>query len=197
MTDYWPSKAGVKLLAQLDNAFPHRDRASDGWIGDASHAAVVSDHNPCWSCPGDRYGVVRARDFDASFGGNAGYNSTKESWAFAQDLRHAMLAGDSRISYIIAWDNDRKADFICSMNPGYQPLGVWRPYTGDSHQNHVHVSFTADGDFRDHAFDLPSLNPAPTVDPALKRRKSNLHDRIHKLRNMLAATVRKIKRQRG
>lgn len=37
---------------------PGRDRASDGWIGDAAHAARDSQHNP------DVYGVVTALDLD-------------------------------------------------------------------------------------------------------------------------------------
>lgn len=155
MTDYWLSKAAETLRAQIDARWPGRERASDGWIGDASHAAAVSDHNPCWTCTGKSYGVVRALDVDASLGGPNGWNSTADSWALAQQLRAAMIAGDKRVAYIIAWDNERKADYICSMNPAYQPLGVWRPYTGDSHQNHVHVSFTPAGDQDGRPFDLP------------------------------------------
>ncbi|MGH3942021.1 MAG: hypothetical protein ACRDTG_26045 [Pseudonocardiaceae bacterium] len=45
------------LLGQLNGRFPDRSKASDGGIGDAAHAARVSDHNP------DSGGVGRARDF--------------------------------------------------------------------------------------------------------------------------------------
>ena len=48
------SKAAVQLREQIDDSFPDRDRASDGWIGDSRHAHRVSDHNP------DAQGWVRA-----------------------------------------------------------------------------------------------------------------------------------------
>ncbi len=52
-------KAGQQLREQIDDAFPDRDRTSDGWIGDAKHAARKSDHNPTDE------GIVRAIDIDA------------------------------------------------------------------------------------------------------------------------------------
>lgn len=48
------------LRIALDNRWPNRDRRSDGWIGDAAHAATKSDHNP-----DPVTGCVRARDIDA------------------------------------------------------------------------------------------------------------------------------------
>jgi hypothetical protein len=151
---YYLSKAGETLRAQIDARWPGRERASDGWIGDSSHqASQDSDHNPDWSSGG----VVRAIDVDSSLGGKTGWNSTDDSWALANQLRLAMLAGERRLSYIIAWDNARGGDYIASMNSAYQPLGAWRPYTGNSHQNHLHLSFTPAGDKDGSPFDIPAL----------------------------------------
>ncbi|MEV0155737.1 peptidoglycan-binding protein [Micromonospora sp. NPDC050686] len=47
------------LREEINERWPHRDKASDGWIGDASHRLRKSDHNP----DGDDHSV-NAADFD-------------------------------------------------------------------------------------------------------------------------------------
>ena len=59
-----------ELLDQLNVRFPARDKSSDGSIGDTSHQASSSSHNPDRSGnpeyrDGDAADEVRARDFDA------------------------------------------------------------------------------------------------------------------------------------
>jgi hypothetical protein len=135
-------------------------------------------------------------DIDASFGGPPGYNTTTEAWRFANQLRQNMLDGDDRISYIIAYDPDAKQTKICSMNPSYQPRGVWRDYTGNSHQNHVHVSFTVAGDFHGRTFDLPVLR-----DEAAKRRRlvriiDRLRDTGHRGGRRVRRLLRKLRHLR-
>src|SRR5690625_6390237 len=51
----------ARLRSQVSQTFPKRGTASDGWIGDAAHAATNSDHNP-----DPKSGVVRALDLTAT-----------------------------------------------------------------------------------------------------------------------------------
>lgn len=158
---YFLCEAGARLRAQIDARWPKRDRASDGWIGDASHAAVVSDHNPCWGCTGDSYGVVRAIDIDSDL-------DPKDPTAagrLANQLRKCAQDGadNGRINYII---------FNRQITSGTYTdrFWTWRPYTGsDPHTNHIHVSFTAKGDHRGGPFPLPIFDEV---------QKQRLRDRI-------------------
>jgi hypothetical protein len=57
---WYLAKGLVQLRKEINTAYPKRDKTSDGSIGDASHQARKSDHNPDYS----RGGVVRAIDTD-------------------------------------------------------------------------------------------------------------------------------------
>lgn len=140
------------LLAQVNAMAPNRGTGSDGWIGDAKHAASKSEHNP------NAAGVVRAIDITHDPG--RGF----DSWKFAEMLR---LRADPRILYIIS--NYRIA------NPG-KP---WRKYTGKNpHDHHVHISVVAEAkDYDDRKkWDIggdwnkgKDAAPAPPPRPLLKR----------------------------
>ena len=145
-------KAGVQLREQIDDAFPSRDRRSDGWIGDARHAARKSDHNPTDE------GIVRAIDIDADLKSHAA-----EPFDLADQLR--LLARlDKRISYIIF--NGK----IASYKRNYK----WRKYTGiNPHVSHIHISFTAKGDHDGSMFRIPLLTGEP-INGKLKSRKRKL-----------------------
>jgi len=118
------AKSLEKLRAQVNAEWPDRDKASDGTIGDAAHAATKSDHNP------DSGGVVRALDItDDPKGGPSA------EW-LAEILRASR---DPRISYIIS--NRRIASSYAIG--GVEPW-TWRPYAGlNAHKSHVHVSVVA------------------------------------------------------
>jgi len=111
-----------KLRDQLNAMYPTRGKASDGTIGDAAHAASVSDHNP------DSAGVVRA--FDVTHDPAGGVDG---AWLAGQLLAHR----DPRIKYVI-WNRR-----IFAGNAGPSPW-QWRAYAGsDPHTSHVHLSVVA------------------------------------------------------
>lgn len=87
--------------------------AGDGWIGDTSHSARKSDHNPDWSAGG----VVRAVDI--------GINNRN-----AKAILEAAI-GDSRVWYVI------HKGIIYSRTYGWAA----RKYTGaNPHNHHIHIS---------------------------------------------------------
>ena len=130
-------KAGQQLREQIDDAFPDRDRKSDGWIGDAAHSNRKSDHNPDPS-----NGIVRAIDVDKDF------DSRPSTGAYLADQIRVCAKRDRRISYIIY------AGKIASA----KSLWRWRTYSGiNSHHAHIHISFTKKGDQNGRWFDIPML----------------------------------------
>jgi putative peptidoglycan binding protein len=117
------ARALLELRAEIDAHWPKRDRSSDGTIGDASHAASKSDHNP------NPAGVVRAIDVDA--------DGVPADWV-AEHLRRRGEGGDRRLTpggYVIF--NHRIASDVGGWG--------WRIYGGSNpHTSHVHVSATTD-----------------------------------------------------
>jgi hypothetical protein len=87
------SKAAVQLREQIDDSFPDRERASDGWIGDTRHAARKSDHIP------DEQGWVRAIDVSAGLFPDCKPDIMPD---LVDQLRRACKSKqEKRISYII------------------------------------------------------------------------------------------------
>jgi hypothetical protein len=136
-------KAGIQLREQFDDAYPDRDRTSDGWLGDSRHQNTVSNHNP-------DAGVVRAIDIDRDLAGK----SKPDIMPYVADqLRVLCKSGkEKRISYIIF--NNR----IASAKKGW----AWRPYSGvNPHNHHMHVSFTKAADAMGEFFQIPMLGGKP------------------------------------
>lgn len=109
----------VALRDEVNKRFPKRDKSSDGWIGDPSHAARVSSHNPDYS----HGGAVRALDIDIDD------NDPTEN--LAQLVLDATI-GDHRVWYVIHKGK------IWSRTYGWRA----RAYIGNPHTGHVHVSVT-------------------------------------------------------
>lgn len=138
----------VVLRRQVDGLAPRRGKASDGTIGDASHAARTSDHNP-WVRDGGG-GVVTAIDIthDPDRGCDSG--------AIAEAL---VAARDRRIKYVI-WN--RRIASAATVS-GKAPW-TWRPYRGSNpHSRHVHVSVQPAKEFYDdrRTWPLPVVAPEP------------------------------------
>ena len=131
-------KAGQQFREQMDDAFPDRDRKSDGWIGDAAHSNRKSDHNPDPS-----NGIVRAIDVDKDI------DSRPSTGAYLADqIRLCAKAGDKRVAYVIY------AGKIASSKRAWR----WRTYDGiNQHNHHIHISFTKEGDQNGSWFDIPML----------------------------------------
>jgi hypothetical protein len=129
------SNAAEQLRSEINTKYPNRDKRSDGWIGDTSHNARKSDHNP------DKNGWVRAIDIDSDLV----KGSSKESWLLAEQIKTIALKGDKRISYVIHQHR------IASPRQNW----AWRVYKGaNPHVSHIHISFDKSGDFNGKAFGL-------------------------------------------
>lgn len=140
MSKYYFCKAGQRLRNELNASNSKRDKSSDGWIGDADHAARKSDHNPDYA----HGGVVLAFDAD-----NDGIDP---------DRLVQVLIKDFRVNYVI-WNGH-----IWSRQYNFKK----RVYTGKSpHKEHVHVSFLLEhcNDGRPFGY-YPKPKPKPAPTPA-------------------------------
>lgn len=119
---YYLIPALAQLRSEVNARFPKRDKASDGWIGDASHSARKSSHNPDYA----HGGAVRAIDIDVDD------NDPN------RNLRLQVIdaaKGDPRVWYIIS------NGIIWSRTHGWRALR----YTGSNqHYKHVHISAVED-----------------------------------------------------
>lgn len=132
-TKWRAAKSLLKLRDQVNAAFPNRNKASDGLIGDDAHcgsgSGKKSDH--CPNIPDGDYGVVTALDITHDPSSGCDCESIVEA------IRSSK---DHRVKYII-WN--RK---ICNHKSigGHDPW-VWRAYTGSNpHTKHAHFSVKAD-----------------------------------------------------
>jgi hypothetical protein len=116
-----------QLRAQINEAYPNRDKSSDGGIGDALHASRNSDHNP-WVKDKHGVGVVTAIDIDEDLAGNI--HSVE---AIVSAIRASK---DPRVKYIIY----EKRITVAGSN-----LQKWKAYTGKNpHDKHAHISVNSD-----------------------------------------------------
>lgn len=114
----------TRLRGEINRAFPLRDKASDGWIGDAAHAVTDSDHNP--DKPGTAHpGSVDALDVDAQLNGRGK--------PYRSDVKR-VLAAFQRHEAAKYWIFESK---IASRTWGWEA----RPYYGaNPHDKHFHLN---------------------------------------------------------
>lgn len=104
----------TNFRTEINQRWSNRDKASDGWIGNAAHQATKSDHNA------ESDGSVDAIDIDVD----------------GIDVAAVLAAaiGHEATAYVIY----NRQITSRNMSGG---LGVWHPYTGSSpHTEHIHVS---------------------------------------------------------
>ncbi len=173
---YRLARALDALRAQVNDKWPNRRKASDGWIGNAEHASRSSDHNP-WVKDGS-VGIVTAIDITHD------PQSGCDSYALAESL---LKSRDRRIKYIIS--NRR----IAAGSDGPQPW-VWRVYTGTNlHNHHVHISVKAEkahyDDTSSWTFDATSQPAKIYVVPRPTLRRGSKGEDVRRLQSLLTVGV--------
>jgi hypothetical protein len=140
------TKSLTRLRSDFNEAFPTRDKESDGWIGDEAHQEHTSGHNPddtpgsrAEYSDGDTKQEVRAIDVDADIN-SAKYTMLK---VIEQILNNPN--DTRRLAYII-FDH-----VIWSANTNWEP----HEYTGESsHEEHAHFSGDPDYDEDDSSWEI-------------------------------------------
>lgn len=138
----------VDLVEEVDARWPKRDKSSDGSIGDTSHAARASEHNPDRDDDPMPRGAVSAVDI------------TKDSATMMETVRKALV-GDPRVWYVI------HNGFIWSRTNNW----VKKTYTGSNpHTKHLHVSLRQTKAAHDDtsSWGLASSTPTPEPTPVPK-----------------------------
>lgn len=116
----------VTLLEQINQKWPQRSKDSDGTVGDLSHQARASDHNP------NSRGVVCALDV----------TNDPRGGLLSEELAELIRKSrDPRVHYVIS--NKKIASFD-------REDWTWRPYGGSNpHNHHCHISLKQDARFYD------------------------------------------------
>ena len=129
---YYVAPSLQQLLAEVNEQYPKRDKTSDGALGNASHQATKSDHNPDY----DSGGVIRARDIDEDLQGSKTpyphFNTGRGvDPVFREILERCRSGEEDRVEYLIYEGKiyRRKARFAAEDYDGV-----------NAHDHHLHVS---------------------------------------------------------
>ena len=185
----------VASLAQLREEFnalaPARDKASDGWIGDARHAATASDHNP------DESGRPEVRDAD----------SVDEVHAIDvdRDLRVSGLDMARVVAFVLARCRsgaEKRLRYVIYNRVIWSASWGWqaRTYSGSNpHTAHAHfsASYGSAHEADRRPWGLAQLlqvrkpAPAPSGVPAVKLGSRTLRDTTPDMRGTDVAYVQR------
>jgi len=139
----------ASLRDQIDRRWPKRDKASDGWIGDAAHLArgSASDHTP------NKAGVVHAIDIDEGLGTYANGRTARLLANQLLDYAASNLPGASRLKYVVYENRIASGTYR-------KTWWTWR-HGNYGHEAHIHISFTSTADRDGTVFPLPILARSP------------------------------------
>jgi hypothetical protein len=128
--------AGVTLRSEFDRIAPHRDRSSDGWIGDPRHRGEVSDHNP------DETGRVDIHDAD--------HVNEVHAIDVTANLRRPGLSMERAVQHLVHRARsgaERRLRYVIYNRRIWRRSGGWhqeRYHGDDPHTAHAHFSFNYD-----------------------------------------------------
>lgn len=134
------AKSLAKLREQINAEFPHRDKTSDGSVGDLAHKGRKSDHNP------NLAGVVTAIDIDEDLNGDR---------TLEQIVTAIRRSKDKRVKYII---------YEGRITVQGSDLQSWKKYSGiNKHDHHAHISVAASPSLYDDNSDWSINGTADTL----------------------------------
>lgn len=122
----------VQLRSELNEAAPHRDHTTDGWIGDSRHQAEKSDHNP------DETGNPEVHDAD--------HLDEVHAIDADKDLKQGRFTMAAVVAFLVARCRagiEKRLRYIIYNRTIWSASSGWtaRRYTGSSpHTEHGHFS---------------------------------------------------------